>query len=84
MQSKLVWGIFFVLLANSGLSLAMMHDSRALEADPFHTLLYEKYNIQVPVFAWPHHNRRYLRTASFLYNSLEEYQYLAEVLEKEI
>ena len=34
MQSKLVWGIFFVLLANSGLSLAMMHDSRALEADP--------------------------------------------------
>ena len=55
-----------------------------LEPDPLHTLLYEKYNIQVPVFGWPHHNRRYLRTASYLYNSLEEYRYLAEVLKKEI
>tara|TARA_Y100001970_G_scaffold222635_1_gene273881 strand:- start:1774 stop:2967 length:1194 start_codon:yes stop_codon:yes gene_type:complete len=55
-----------------------------LEPDPLHTLLYEKYNIQVPVFGWPHHNRRYLRTASYLYNSLEEYEYLAEVLKKEI
>ena len=55
-----------------------------LEPDPLHTLLYEKYNIQVPVFGWPYHNRRYLRTASYLYNSLEEYEYLAEILKKEI
>ena len=55
-----------------------------LEPDPLHTLLYEKYNIQVPVFGWPHHNRRYLRTASYLYNSIEEYEYLVEVLKKEI
>jgi len=55
-----------------------------LEPDPLHTLLYEKYKIQVPVFGWPHHNRRYLRTASYLYNSLEEYEYLAEVLAKEV
>ena len=55
-----------------------------LEPDPLHTLLYEKYNIQVPVFGWPHHNRRYLRTASYLYNTIEEYVYLAEVLKEEI
>ena len=55
-----------------------------LEPDPLHTLLYEKYNIQVPVFGWPHHNRRYLRTASYLYNTIEEYIYLAEVLKEEI
>ena len=55
-----------------------------LEPDPLHTLLFEKYRIQVPVFSWPHHNVRYLRTASYLYNSLEEYEYLAEVLKKEI
>ena len=35
MQSKLVWGVFFVLLANSSFSFAMMHDPRALEANPF-------------------------------------------------
>jgi len=56
----------------------------ALEPDPLHTLLLEKYRIQVPVFGWPHHNKRYLRIASYLYNSIEEYEYLAEVLEKEI
>lgn len=55
-----------------------------LEPDPLHTLLYEKYKIQVPVFGWPHHNKRYLRTASYLYNSFEEYEYLAEVLAKEV
>lgn len=35
MQSKLVWGVFFVSLLVSSLSFAMMHDTRALEADPF-------------------------------------------------
>ena len=55
-----------------------------LEPDPLHTLLFEKYRIQVPVFGWPHHNKRYLRIASYLYNSIEEYEYLAEVLKKEI
>ena len=55
-----------------------------LEPDPLHTLLFEKYNIQVPVFGWPYHNRRYLRTTSYLYNTIDEYAYLAEVLKKEI
>lgn len=55
-----------------------------LVPDPLHTLLFEKHNIQVPVFGWPHHNRRYLRTASYLYNSIEEYRYLANILKEEI
>ena len=75
----MIVGLSGVLLPEDNVPL-----TSALESDPFHTLLYEKYSIQVPVFAWPHHNRRYLRTASFLYNSIEEYQYLAEVLKKEI
>ena len=76
---SMIVGLSAVLLPESDVPLTSV-----LEPDPFHTLLYEKYNIQVPVFAWPHHSRRYLRTASFLYNSIEEYQYLAEVLKKEI
>jgi isopenicillin-N epimerase len=68
-----------VLLPGSGVL-----TTSALEPDPLHTLLFEKYRIQVPVFGWPHHNKRYLRIASYLYNSLEEYEYLAEVLKKEI
>ena len=72
-----------------GLAAVLLPGSRvltnsALEPDPLHTLLFEKYRIQVPVFGWPHHNKRYLRIASYLYNSLEEYEYLAEVLKKEI
>ena len=76
---SMIVGLSAILLPENDIPLTSV-----LEPDPFHTLLYEKYNIQVPVFAWPHHNRRYLRTASFLYNSIEEYQYLAEVLKKEI
>ena len=56
----------------------------ALEPDPLHTLLLEKYRIQVPVFGWPHHDSRYLRIAAHLYNSIEEYEYLAQVLKQEL
>jgi len=76
---SMIVGLSAVLLPKENIPLTSV-----LEPDPFHTLLYDKYSIQVPVFAWPHHNRRYLRTASFLYNSVEEYEYLAEVLKKEV
>ena len=56
----------------------------ALEPDPLHTLLLEKYRIQVPVFGWPHHDSRYLRIATHLYNSIEEYEYLAQALKQEL
>ena len=76
---SMIVGLSAVALPGEGVA-----TKTVLEPDPLHTLLYEKYKIQVPVFSWPHHNRRYLRTASYLYNSLEEYKYLAEVLKKEI
>ena len=76
---SMIVGLSAVVLPGEGIA-----TKTVLEPDPLHTLLYEKYKIQVPVFSWPHHNRRYLRTASYLYNSLEEYEYLAEVLKKEI
>ena len=56
----------------------------ALEPDPLHSLLLEKYRIQVPIFGWPHHDSRYLRIAAHLYNSIEEYEYLAKVLKQEL
>ena len=58
--------------------------SSVLEPDPLHTLLLEKYSIQVAVFGWPHHDSRYLRVTAHLYNSIEEYEYLAEVLKQEL
>jgi len=76
---SMIVGLAAVLLPGSGVL-----TTSALEPDPLHTLLFEKYRIQVPVFGWPHHGRRYLRIASYLYNSIEEYEYLAEVLKKEI
>ena len=76
---SMIVGLAAVLLPGRGTLTAS-----ALEPDPLHTRLYEKYKIQVPVFGWPHHDRRYLRIASYLYNSIEEYEYLAEALEKEI
>lgn len=76
---SMIVGLSAVVLPEGG-SIA----KSVLVPDPLHLLLFEKYNIQVPVFGWPYHNRRYLRTASYLYNSLEEYQYLAEILKEEI
>ena len=58
--------------------------SSALEPDPLHTLLLEKYSIQVAVFGWPHHDSRYLRVTAHLYNSIEEYEYLAQALKQEL
>ena len=76
--NSMIVGLSAVALPGEGVA-----TKSVLEPDPLHTLLYEKYKIQVPVFGWPHHNRRYLRTASYLYNSIEEYEFLAEALEKE-
>ena len=76
---SMIVGLSAVALPEDGVA-----TKSVLSPDPLHTLLFEKYNIQVPVFGWQHHNRRYLRIASYLYNSLDEYRYLAEILKKEI
>jgi isopenicillin-N epimerase len=76
---SMIVGLSAVALPGEGVA-----TKSVLEPDPLHTLLYEKYKIQVPVFGWPHHNKRYLRIASYLYNSIEEYEYLVEALKKEM
>ena len=54
--------------------------------DPLHDWLLDKHNIEVPVYAWPHTptadvpRRRLLRISAQLYNGLDQYERLAEVL----
>ena len=50
------------------------------DGDLLHTSLLEDYGIQVPVFNWSHHGRRYLRVSAHLYNHIDEYHYLADAL----
>lgn len=51
------------------------------ESDPIHLELLETYNIQVPVWYWPDPEGRYIRISAQIYNHLDEYEYLANVLE---
>jgi len=48
--------------------------------DPLHNRLLDEFDIQVPVFPWPHHKMRYIRISAYLYNTIEEYEYLAKTL----
>ncbi len=50
--------------------------------DPLHNKLLDEFGIQVPVFPWPHHEMRYFRISAYLYNAIEEYEYLAEILQE--
>ena len=54
------------------------------EPDPLHHLLSKKYNIQVPVWSWPSPEGRYLRISAQLYNSIEQYELLADALVNEL
>ena len=66
-------------LPGDPLPLEIMH-----EPDPLHEVLSRKYNIQVPVWSWPSPAGRYLRISAQLYNSIEEYQVLADALKHEL
>ena len=48
--------------------------------DALHNSLLDDWGIQVPVFPWPHHEMRYFRISAHLYNSVEQYEYLARAL----
>ena len=50
--------------------------------DPLHNRLLDEFDIQVPVFPWPHHKMRYIRISAYLYNTIEEYEYLAKTLQE--
>ena len=51
------------------------------DPDPLHEKLLDDFRIQVPVWQWPSPRGRYIRISAQLYNHLDEYQYLAEVLQ---
>ena len=53
------------------------------EPDPLHVILSEKYGIQIPVWSWPSPQGRFIRISAQLYNSEEEYHYLAWALQQE-
>ena len=45
--------------------------------DPLEKILYERYRITVPVIPWPDPRLRLLRISGQMYNSREQYEYLA-------
>lgn len=52
----------------------------AFRPDPLRQALYDRYRIQAVVGPWPAHGARYLRLSVALYNSEDEYRYLASAL----
>ncbi len=52
----------------------------AFAVDPLEAALLTQYNIEVPIFLWPSHPRRWLRVSAQLYNQLSDYEQLAEAL----
>jgi isopenicillin-N epimerase len=47
-------------------------------------ILFDKYKIEVPVFLFPAAPTQWLRISAQLYNSMEQYEYLAQCLKKEL
>ncbi len=64
-------------------------DSDAVTAPPLYgdplqdALLFEE-KIEVPIVPWPHPGKRVLRVSAQLYNTIDDYQRLAEALKKRI
>jgi len=52
--------------------------------DALQDVLISKHRIQVPVWAVPGENRRLIRISAQLYNSMEQYEYLAAALAEEM
>jgi isopenicillin-N epimerase len=50
----------------------------------FKKMLFEKYKIEVPIFNFPKAPKQWLRISAQLYNSIEQYAYLAECLRAEL
>jgi isopenicillin-N epimerase len=50
------------------------------DRDPLHLLLFERYGIEVPVYAWPGAERRWIRVSPHLHNSEAQYEFLAGAL----
>lgn len=52
-----------------------------LEPDPWQLELWQRHRIEVPLFAWPAPPRRMLRISAQCYNTLEDYDALADALD---
>jgi len=52
--------------------------------DPLQDTLYHDYKIEIPVINFGIQNQRFIRFSCFVYNQKSQYDYLAEVLEKEL
>jgi isopenicillin-N epimerase len=55
-------------------------DAFFLTGDPLQEELFQRYAIEVPVNPWPALPHRVLRVSAQLYNTIDEYAYLAEAL----
>jgi isopenicillin-N epimerase len=75
---EMVATIATIILPNSGDAGIPLHDP-----DPLHSRLLER-GIQVPVWSWPSPEGRYLRISAHLHNSIEQYAYIADVLNDEL
>ena len=75
---EMIATIATILLPNSGDAGIPLHDP-----DPLHSRLLEL-GIQVPVWSWASPEGRYLRISAHLHNSIEQYEYLADVLYDEL
>lgn len=51
------------------------------DASSLHNLLLERDHIEVPIIPWGHPGGRQLRLSAQIYNSLEQYEYLANALQ---
>ncbi len=56
----------------------------SLYGDPLQDTLLFEHGIEVPFVPWPHPPKRLLRVSAQLYNTLDEYERLAEVLVKHL
>lgn len=54
------------------------------QLDPLQESLWEKHKIEVPVIPWPAPPHRLLRISAQLYNSMPQYKFLCEALNKEL
>lgn len=55
-----------------------------LSADPLQESLRQQHHIEVPVPIWPRHPRRLIRVSAALYNTLGDYERLAEALKESV